>query len=110
MHFNSKIQILKFPVQSGEIPMVSEITLDKSREMYEKAKTLIPGGVSSPVRAIKPYPFYTASADGSKIRDIDGNEYIDYCMAYGPAILGHNHPVIKAVSYTHLTLPTIYSV
>ncbi|HWR25130.1 MAG TPA: aspartate aminotransferase family protein, partial [Methanosarcina sp.] len=52
--------------------MVPEITLDKSRQMYEKAKTLIPGGVSSPVRAIKPYPFYTASADGSKIKDIDG--------------------------------------
>lgn len=75
--------------------MVSEITLDKSRKMYEKAKTLIPGGVSSPVRAIKPYPFYTASANGSRIKDLDGNEYIDYCLAYGPAILGHNHPVIK---------------
>ena len=56
--------------------MTFEVTLDKSRQMYEKAKTLIPGGVSSPVRAIKPYPFYTASADGSKIRDLDGNEYI----------------------------------
>ena len=75
--------------------MVSEITLEKSRQMYEKAKTLIPGGVSSPVRAIKPHPFYTASANGSKIRDLDGNEYIDYCLAYGPAVLGHNHPVIK---------------
>ncbi|AKB73579.1 Glutamate-1-semialdehyde aminotransferase [Methanosarcina lacustris Z-7289] len=75
--------------------MTFEVTFDKSRQMYEKAKTLIPGGVSSPVRAIKPYPFYTASADGSKIRDLDGNEYIDYCLAYGPVILGHNHPVIK---------------
>ncbi len=75
--------------------MISELTFEKSRKMYEKAKLLIPGGVSSPVRAIKPYPFYTASADGSKIRDIDGNEYIDYCMAYGPLILGHNHPLIK---------------
>ncbi|HEY3361536.1 MAG TPA: aspartate aminotransferase family protein, partial [Methanosarcina sp.] len=58
--------------------MVSEVTLEKSEQMYEKAKTLIPGGVSSPVRAIKPYPFYTASANGSKIKDLDGNEYIDY--------------------------------
>jgi glutamate-1-semialdehyde 2,1-aminomutase len=88
--------------------MVSEITLDKSREMFEKAKTLIPGGVSSPVRAIKPYPFYTASADGSKIRDIDGNEYIDYCMAYGPAILGHNHPVIKAAIKAQLDKGWLY--
>jgi glutamate-1-semialdehyde 2,1-aminomutase len=88
--------------------MVFEITLDKSREMFEKAKTLIPGGVSSPVRAIKPYPFYTASADGSKIRDIDGNEYIDYCMAYGPAILGHNHPVIKAAIIAQLDKGWLY--
>ncbi|MGB9928625.1 MAG: aspartate aminotransferase family protein, partial [Methanosarcina sp.] len=44
--------------------MKSELALEKSRQMFEKAKTLIPGGVSSPVRAIKPYPFYTASANG----------------------------------------------
>lgn len=88
--------------------MVSEVTLDKSRQMYEKAKTLIPGGVSSPVRAIKPYPFYTASADGSKIRDLDGNEYIDYCLAYGPAVLGHNHPVIKAAIKEQLDKGWLY--
>ena len=88
--------------------MVSEKTLDKSKEMFEKAKTLIPGGVSSPVRAIKPYPFYTASADGSKIRDIDGNEYIDYCMAYGPAILGHNNPIIKEAIKAQLDKGWLY--
>ncbi|MDD2614994.1 MAG: glutamate-1-semialdehyde 2,1-aminomutase [Methanosarcina sp.] len=88
--------------------MVSEVTLEKSRQMYEKAKTLIPGGVSSPVRAIKPYPFYTASADGSKIKDLDGNEYIDYCLAYGPAILGHNHPVIKEAIKAQLDKGWLY--
>jgi len=61
---------------------------EKSEKLYSQAKNLIPGGVSSPVRAIKPFPFYTASADGSKIYDEDGNAYIDYCMAYGPLILG----------------------
>jgi glutamate-1-semialdehyde 2,1-aminomutase len=76
--------------------------------MYEKAKILIPGGVSSPVRAIKPYPFYTASADGSKIRDIDGNEYIDYCMAYGPLILGHNHSIIKETIKSQLDKGWLY--
>jgi len=88
--------------------MISELTFEKSRQMYEKAKILIPGGVSSPVRAIKPYPFYTASADGSKIRDIDGNEYIDYCMAYGPLILGHNHPVIKETIKSQLDKGWLY--
>ncbi|AKB26353.1 Glutamate-1-semialdehyde aminotransferase [Methanosarcina sp. MTP4] len=84
------------------------MTLEKSREMFEKAKTLLPGGVSSPVRAIKPYPFYTASADGSKIRDLDGNEYIDYCLAYGPEILGHNHPVIKEAIRAQLDKGWLY--
>ncbi len=68
---------------------------EKSRKLFEEAKKLLPGGVSSPVRAIKPYPFYTKRANGSKITDIDGNEYIDYVMGYGPLLLGHNHPAIR---------------
>ncbi len=67
---------------------------EKSKALYEKAKNLMPGGVSSPVRAVKPFPFYTERAEGSKIYDVDGNEYIDYCMAYGPLILGHSHASI----------------
>jgi len=74
------------------------MNFDKSRTLYDEAINLMPGGVSSPVRAVKPHPFYTASAKGSKIVDVDGNEYIDYCMAYGPLILGHAHEeVINAV-------------
>lgn len=69
--------------------------LNKSKQLYEEAVKLMPGGVSSPVRAVKPFPFYTAYAKGSKIVDVDGNEYIDYCLAYGPLILGHSHPVVK---------------
>ncbi|VVB97680.1 Glutamate-1-semialdehyde 2,1-aminomutase [uncultured archaeon] len=68
---------------------------EKSRKLFEEAKKVLPGGVSSPVRAIKPYPFYTKRANGSKITDIDGNEYIDYVMGYGPLLLGHNYPAIK---------------
>lgn len=68
---------------------------EKSRKLFEEAKKILPGGVSSPVRAIKPYPFYTKRANGSKITDIDDNEYIDYVMGYGPLLLGHNHPAIK---------------
>lgn len=71
------------------------MNLKKSEELYQKAKDVLPGGVSSPVRAIKPYPFYTDSAYGSKIKDIDGNEYIDYCMGYGPNIFGHSNPIIR---------------
>nr|WP_290900165.1 glutamate-1-semialdehyde 2,1-aminomutase [Ferroglobus sp.] len=67
----------------------------RSEELYKEALNLLPGGVSSPVRAVKPYPFYTAKAKGSKIYDVDGNEYIDYCMAYGPLILGHANEEVK---------------
>ncbi len=66
-----------------------------SEELYKKAVKLMPAGVSSPVRAIKPYPFYTERACGSRLFDVDGNEYIDYCLAYGPLILGHANPVVK---------------
>ena len=72
--------------------------LDSSIRLFDRAKDLMPGGVSSPVRAISPYPFYTARADGPYLWDIDGNRLIDYCLAYGPMILGHRHPaIIQAV-------------
>lgn len=69
-----------------------------SKILFEKAKKLMPGGVNSPVRAFKPYPFFTSLARGSKLYDVDGNVYIDYCLAYGPLMLGHAHPrIIEAV-------------
>ncbi len=71
------------------------MNMETSKKLFDRAKALLPGGVSSPVRAIKPYPFYTKFAKGSKIYDVDGNEHIDYCMAYGPLILGHAHPATK---------------
>ncbi|MGZ4938450.1 MAG: glutamate-1-semialdehyde 2,1-aminomutase [Halobacteriota archaeon] len=73
-----------------------------SRELYNSAKILMPGGVSSPVRAIEPYPFYVQSAHGANIRDVDGNRYLDYCMGYGPLILGHTHPAVHAAVSTQL--------
>ena len=67
----------------------------KSSDLFSTAKNLMPGGVSSPVRAIRPYPFYTAQANGSHITTVDGPVLIDCCMAYGPLILGHAHPHIR---------------
>jgi len=58
----------------------------------------MPGGVSSPVRAYPPYPRFVRSGKGSRIVDVDGKEYVDYCMAFGPLILGHAPaPVVRAV-------------
>ncbi|MCW4007355.1 MAG: glutamate-1-semialdehyde 2,1-aminomutase [Candidatus Bathyarchaeota archaeon] len=72
--------------------------LVRSEELFERAKRLMPGGVNSPVRAFQPYPFFTKRAYGSRLLDVDGNEYIDYCMAYGALLLGHAHPrVVEAV-------------
>jgi glutamate-1-semialdehyde 2,1-aminomutase len=67
----------------------------RSIELYRKALDLIPGGVDSPVRAFKAIgisPTFVERAKGSKIWDIDGNEYIDYVGSWGPMILGHAHP------------------
>lgn len=77
---------------------------DKSAKLYEKARKLMPGGVSSPVRAIDPYPFYVQKASDSRIWDADGNLYIDYCMGYGPLILGHAHPTVYAAVAEQLKL------
>lgn len=73
----------------------------KSEKLFEAAKCHIPGGVNSPVRAFgavgRP-PRFIASAKGSKIVDVDGNEMIDYVCSWGPGILGHAHPrVIEKV-------------
>ena len=67
--------------------------------MYEILAGLTPGGVSSPVRGFSPYPVSMERGEGSVIMDVDGNQYFDMCMAYGPLILGHSHPeVVRAVS------------
>src|SRR5208337_5307570 len=72
-----------------------------SRDLYKKALRLMPGGVNSPVRAFKAVggsPLFIRKAKGSRIFDVDGNEYIDYVLSWGPMILGHSHPsVVKAL-------------
>ncbi|MCP4614692.1 MAG: glutamate-1-semialdehyde 2,1-aminomutase [Planctomycetes bacterium] len=74
---------------------------DKSHAAFSDACECLPGGVNSPVRAfggVDEDPIFIDSASGSKIRDIDGNEYIDFVGSWGPMILGHAHPeVLKAV-------------
>ncbi|TFJ93977.1 glutamate-1-semialdehyde 2,1-aminomutase [Lentibacillus salicampi] len=65
---------------------------DKSQEAYNEAVDLMPGGVNSPVRAFQSVgmsPIFMEQGKGSKITDIDGNEYIDYVLSWGPLILGH---------------------
>ncbi len=70
---------------------------EKSHKLFEEAKRYIPGGVNSPVRAFKSVggePFFVDRGFGSRIYDVDGNEYIDYVCSWGPLILGHAHPEV----------------
>ena len=67
----------------------------RSKVLFEEAKRHIPGGVNSPVRAfgsVGRTPRFIASAKGSRITDVDGNEMIDYVCSWGAGILGHAHP------------------
>jgi glutamate-1-semialdehyde 2,1-aminomutase len=80
----------------------------RSESLFEKAKRLMPGGVNSPVRAFQPYPFFTKCAKGSRLTDVDGKEYIDYCLAYGPLILGHANSEVVETIKTQLECGTLY--
>jgi glutamate-1-semialdehyde 2,1-aminomutase len=74
----------------------------RSRELFARAANLIPGGVNSPVRAMRAVdrePLFIRSGAGAEIEDVDGNRYIDYVCSWGPLILGHAHPqVVEAVT------------
>jgi glutamate-1-semialdehyde 2,1-aminomutase len=70
----------------------------KSKALYERAKKVLPAGVSYAIRYFEPYPFYVAKAKGSKLYDVDGNSYIDFWLGHTALILGHSPPaVVKAV-------------
>jgi glutamate-1-semialdehyde 2,1-aminomutase len=71
--------------------------IEKSKALFERAVTVMPGGVNSPVRAFKAVggnPVFIDRAEGSRIYDADGNNYIDYVSSWGPLILGHNNSAI----------------
>ena len=72
---------------------------DTSRRLYAEAQRFLAGGVSTIMRAdAKPFPFYFDRGIGSHIFDVDGNEYLDYTLGFGPLIVGHCHPsVVEAV-------------
>ncbi|TNE56120.1 MAG: glutamate-1-semialdehyde-2,1-aminomutase [Bacteroidetes bacterium] len=73
----------------------SATSVERSQQLFDRAKELFPGGVNSPVRAFKSVggtPLFMKKGNGSSIWDEDGNEYTDFCCSWGPLILGHNHP------------------
>ena len=71
--------------------------LDESRRLLGHARTFLAGGVSTVMRAdAKPVPLYFDRGRGPYLVDVDGNEYLDYTLAFGPTILGHSHPAVVA--------------
>mgnify|MGYP001772579703 CR=1 FL=1 len=78
--------------------MVRWENLRKSRETYEEARKSLPGGVSYSLRYFAPHPIYVSRAKGSRVWDIDGNEYVDYWMGHGAIITGFGYePILEAV-------------
>lgn len=74
-------------------PAPAQPSLAKSKEMFDALSKVMAGGVGSADRAlVAPHPIFIARGEGSKMWDVDGNEYIDYLLGYGPLVLGHAHP------------------
>lgn len=73
--------------------------MTRSRDLFDRAKRVLPGGVNSPVRAFRAVggtPFFVAHGHGSSLADVDGHEYVDYVCSWGALILGHAHPAVLA--------------
>jgi glutamate-1-semialdehyde 2,1-aminomutase len=84
---------------------------DRSRELYQRALALMPGGVNSPVRAFKSVggePLFIRESHGSRVIDADGNDYLDYVGSWGPMILGHAHPQVVAAVQEAVARGTSY--
>ena len=85
--------------------------IDKSIALFDQAKSLMPGGVNSPVRAFKNIdgnPIFFEKAHGAYLFDADGNKYIDYIGSWGPMIMGHSHPEIVNAIKIQAELGTSY--
>lgn len=76
---------------------------NQSFHLYEQAKKVIPGGVSANIKFFEPHPIVMEKANGSRLIDVDGNEYVDYSLCYGALILGHGHKKVLEAVFHHLT-------
>src|SRR5882724_4578808 len=81
---------------------------ERSKALLTRARQSLAGGVSSPFRAKAPVPLYFEDGCGARLRDVDGNEYIDYQLAWGPMILGYKHPRLVEAMLVQANLPFSY--
>jgi glutamate-1-semialdehyde 2,1-aminomutase len=79
------------------VSVIAPLTDTRSEELYKRALEVIPGGVNSPVRAMRAIgrdPIFIDHGEGAELVDVDGNRYVDYVCSWGPLIHGHAHPLI----------------
>lgn len=85
------------------------MNFERSARLYAEASKYLPGGVSSDIRlTAKPFPLFYSHGKGSRLWDVDGNEYIDYVLGQGPLILGHSNPGLVAAVQEQVALGQIY--
>ncbi len=80
----------------------------KSTDLFNTSRKLFPGGVNSPVRFYEPFPRFMERGKGSRIFDVEGNEYIDYCLGFGPMILGHADENVVESTYQQLKRGSLF--
>jgi glutamate-1-semialdehyde 2,1-aminomutase len=80
-------------MKNTDSELLSENT-KQSEELFQKAKKVIPGGVTANIKYMAPHPIIMEKGNGSKLYDVDGNKYIDYLLCYGALLLGHGHPQV----------------
>ncbi len=86
-------------------------TFSRSIAAYQDARAVLPGGVNSPVRAFRAVggqPVFIERGEGSRFWDVDGNEYVDYVLSWGPLILGHAHPAVVRATTEALSRGTSF--
>src|SRR5919202_6857137 len=76
----------------------------RSREAFERARRVLPGGVAQVMRSMQPFPIAIARAAGAHKWDVDGHEYIDYHFGSGALLLGHAHPEVMAAIQEQIAL------
>lgn len=79
-----------------------------SKALWEKARKVMPMGTASNSRMYDPYPLFIARAEGSRVWDVDGNEYIDHNLSFGALVVGHRHPVVMGAVDAQLSAGTMY--
>lgn len=85
-----------------------KVRTKKSAKAFEAAKKHIPYGVNSNYRLLDPYPLYVHRAKGTRLWDVDGNEYLDFSMAFGALVAGHSHPTLVAAMKERVANGTIF--